>query len=259
MLIAGGRGLLGPTNLTEIFDSTLGVFTPGPNLNSARSGHSATVLSDGRIVFAGGDAAGSVEIYDPAANAFTTLAANLSAPRALHGAALLNDGRILFAGGNAPDGTHVLSGEILDVANATFITVNNNTTDEHVRPLLRVLPDGKVQIIGGTDHEDMEIYDPAINSFGAHAHVFPIGDIHPELLQQIMDAPTRAAMFRLGSSNTLTNRERQTITEISGSTQALVAGGVDSTGATLTSASTLNSSAATITTDKLDYAPGTPV
>src|SRR5258708_328975 len=74
-----------------------------------------------------------------------------------------------------------------------------------------------------------------------------------------MDAPTRAAMFRLGASTALLNREGQTITELSGSNQALVTGGVDSTGAFLNSAATLNSSAATVTTDKLDYAPGTPV
>ncbi|HYR75689.1 MAG TPA: Calx-beta domain-containing protein [Pyrinomonadaceae bacterium] len=259
VLIAGGRTNLGPTNSTEIFDPTSGAFNNGPNLNSARSGQSATALSDGRIVFAGGDAAGSVEIYDPQANTCTGIGATLTAPRAMHSAALLNDGNILVVGGKAPDGSNVLTGEILNVASSTFSDAGNHTADEHIRALLRVLPDGKVQIIGGTDHEDMEIYDPAINAFGAHAHVFPIGDIHPELLQQIMDAQTRAAMFRLGASSTLLNRTGQTIIELSGSNQALVTGGVDSSGAFLNSASTLNSSAATITTDKLDYAPGTPV
>jgi len=105
----------------------------------------------------------------------------------------------------------------------------------------------------------MEIYDPAVDSFGAHSHVYPIGDSHPELLQQILDSPTRTALFRLGASSTLLNRTGQTITELPGSNQALVAGGIDSTGNFLNSAATLNSSAATVTTDKLDYAPGTPV
>ncbi|HBB86211.1 MAG TPA: hypothetical protein DC047_01185, partial [Blastocatellia bacterium] len=259
VLIAGGRGQLGPLSSTEVFDPASGAFTAGPDLNGARSGHSATRLSDGRIVFAGGDASGSVEIYDPSANAFSSVGANMLAPRAQHSAALLNDGNILFVGGKALDGRNVLTGEILNVASAAFSAVGNEAKDEHVRALLRVLPDGKVQIIGGTDHEDIEMYDPAINQFGAHAHVYPIGDSHPALYQEILDAPTRTALFRHGASSALLNRDGETITELSGSTQALVIGGTDGSGAFLNSAATLNSSAATVTTDKLDYAPGTPV
>ncbi|HEV8590312.1 MAG TPA: kelch repeat-containing protein, partial [Pyrinomonadaceae bacterium] len=258
VLIAGGRGALGALNSTEIFDPASGAFTSGPDLNSARSGQTATVLADGRVVLAGGDA-GSVEIYDPAPNAFSATGINLSTPRAFHGAALLNDGRILIAGGTAPDDSDVQSGEIVDITNGTVEAVANATEDEHVRPTMRVLPDGKVQIIGGTAHEAIEIYDPAINQFGAHAHVFPIGDSHPNLLDEIMASPTRAAMFRLGASSALLNREGQTITELPGTNQALVAGGADSTDTFLNSTSVLNSSPASITTDKLDYAPGTPV
>jgi hypothetical protein len=259
VLIAGGRGTPGLLNSTEIFDPTTSAFTSGPNLIGARSGHSATLLNDGQIVVIGGDASGSVEIYIPLLNTFATTIANLSSPRAFHSAVLLNNGDILIVGGTAPDNAPVLSGEILNVTSSTMSAVANLTEDPHVRASLRVLPDGKVQIIGGSDHEDMEIYDLTTNQFGAHAHVFPTGDIHPELLQQIMDAQTRAAMFHLGASNTLLNRTGQTITELAGSNQALVTGGVDSAGMFLGSASLLNSSTATVTTDKLDYAPGTLV
>ena len=256
VLIAGGRGDTGALNSTEIFDPSSGVFSRGPNLISARSGHSATTVSGGRIVLAGGDT-DSIEVYDSSSNSFSVVGL-MSSARAFHGAALLNDGRILFAGGTAPDGSDVVSGEILDLSSSTTSAVDNDLHDEHVRPAMRVLSDGKVQIIGGSDHEVMEIYDPAINRFGAHAHVFPIGDSHAELLQQIMSSPTRAAMFRLGASSTLLNRDGHTLTEL-GSGQALVAGGADRSGVFLISASVLNSSPASITTDQLDYAPGTPV
>ena len=258
VLIAGGRGAMGTLNSTEIFDPVSGAFTNGPIMHNARAGHTATTFADGRIVFAGGDNSGTIEIYDGSTNAFTSLSVTLASPRAFHGAALLNDGRILIVGGTAPDGSDVKSGEVVAAANESIVPVGD-TEDEHIRPLLRVLPDGKVQIIGGSDHEVMEIYDPAINQLGAHAHVFPIGDSHPELFQQIMDAPTRAALFRLGSTNVVTNRARHTITELSGSKDALIAGGVDSNGTILTTGSIVNSSTATITTDKLDYAPGTQV
>ncbi|HEV8139182.1 MAG TPA: Calx-beta domain-containing protein, partial [Pyrinomonadaceae bacterium] len=258
VLIAGGRGAVGILNSTEIFDPVSGAFINGPTMNSARAGHTATTFADGRIVFAGGDNRGTIEIYDSSTNAFTSLSVTLASPRAFHGAALLNDGRILIIGGTAPDGSDVKSGEVLAIADDNIVTVGD-TEDEHIRPLLRLLPDGKVQIIGGSDHEVMEIYDPAVNQLDAHAHVFPIGDSHPELLQQIMDAPTRAALFRLGSTDVVTNRARHTITELSGSKDALIAGGVDSNGTILATVSIVNSSSATITTDKLDYAPGTQV
>jgi hypothetical protein len=259
VLIAGGRGELGPLSSTEIFDPASGTFSNGPDMNSTRCGQSATALSDGRIVFAGGDASGSVEIYDPQTNAFTSAAANLGTPRAFHGAARLNDGNVLIVGGTAPDSSPVLTGEVFNVADLTLSAVGNQTADPHVRALLRVLPDGKVQIIGGTDHEDMEIYDPAGNSFGAHAHVYPIGDSHPELLQEIMDAPTRTALFRPGASSALLNRTGHSITELPASNQALVVGGKNTSDAYLSSASVLQSSPASVTTDKLDYAPGATV
>ena len=55
----------------------------------------------------------------------------------------------------------------------------------------------------------------------------------------------------------LRDRTGETITELPGTNQALVAGGINSSGTYLSSASVLGSSPASVTTDKLDYAPGT--
>src|SRR5437879_2149900 len=82
------------------------------------------------------------------------------------------------------------------LATMTFSPASNTLQDARTRPLLRVLPDGKVQVIGGSDHESMEMFDPAANVFGAHAHVYPTGDQHPELLSEIKSSPTRAALSR---------------------------------------------------------------
>jgi hypothetical protein len=54
----------------------------------------------------------------------------------------------------------------------------------------------------------------------------------------------------------LLDRADQSITELPSRNQALVAGGIDSAGQTLNSAKLVSSSAASITTDKTDYAPG---
>ena len=58
VLIAGGEhpdGIQqGQFSTTEIFDPATNLWTPGPGLSEPRSFHSATLLPDGRVMFAGG-------------------------------------------------------------------------------------------------------------------------------------------------------------------------------------------------------------
>src|SRR4029079_1808583 len=205
----------------------------GPAMASARSAHTATTLEDGRVAIAGGNDSGSIEIYDPAANSFSTLDASLQSPRSNHGAALLSNGKVFVAGGTAPDGSNVLSGEVIDIAGGSVSAVSNTAVDEHNRPLLRVLPDGKVQIIGGNSHGTMEVYDPAIDTIGAYAHVVPETDPCAGLLSYVLAAQTRSARIFTGSSAADGNRSGFTVTELGN--KAIVIGGTDSNGNALSS------------------------
>ena len=58
VLVAGGEdpdGIQqGQFSSTEIFDPATNSWSPGPGLSEPRSGHSATLLPDGRVMFAGG-------------------------------------------------------------------------------------------------------------------------------------------------------------------------------------------------------------
>jgi hypothetical protein len=67
--------------------------------------HTATLLPDGRVLFAGGhlviDLAASAEIYDPIKGAFTRTA-NMPTAHEAHTATLLGDGTVLVAGGFKP-------------------------------------------------------------------------------------------------------------------------------------------------------------
>ena len=249
VLIAGGRDAAGALNTTEIFDPTTGAFAPGPAMSVARAGHSATLFADGRVFIAGGDANGSAEILDVTAGSSNV--GSMNTARSGHSAALMLDGRILVVGGRDADGNELSSGEIFDGAN--FIGVGG-MVNPRVNPLMRVLFDGKVQIIGGSNDGSMEIYDPAYGIFGGFAHVIPESDTCAGLPGQILNSPTRAALFHNGQSDPLFDRTGQTITEMNG--QALVLGGADSGGAVLSSSSVLASSSASITTDKIDYVPG---
>ena len=91
-------------------------------MNVERSGHTATRLSDGRVLVAGGangtGALNESEIYDPVSATFST-AGNMGTARADHSATLLADGRVLIAGGRNGGGA-VASTEIFDPATGAF-------------------------------------------------------------------------------------------------------------------------------------------
>ena len=253
VLIAGGRDGGNSLATTEIFDPATGSFTSGPSMSIARAGHSATLFANGRALIAGGDSAGSAEIFDLAAG-MSTATGSLGVPRSMHSATLLQDGRVLVVGGRDGNGNELLSGEIFDTPASSFWTIDNELKVSRVGAHLRVLFDGKVQIIGGNNDGSMEIYDPLYEGFGAYAHVQPEGDTCAGLPGQILNSQTRAALFHNGQSDPLFDRSGHTITELGG--QALVLGGVNSNGAVLSSSAVLGSSSAAITTDKMDYAPG---
>ena len=253
VLIAGGHDGVAPVATTEIYDAASGAFSNGPSLTVARAGHSATPFSYSRVLIAGGDSAGTAEIFDATAGTFAA-AGNLGAVRSMHSAALLQDGRVVIVGGRDGSGNALLSGEIFDTPAGVFSNVGNALKAARVRAHLRVLFDGKVQIIGGNNDGSMEIYDPLYEGFGAYAHVLPESDPCAGLAGQVLNSQTRAALFHNNQADALLDRSGHTITELNG--QALVLGGANSSGAVLSSSAVLASSAASISTDKMDYAPG---
>ena len=253
VLIAGGRNGAAALATTELFDPATGVFTSGPSMSVARAGHSATLFANGRVFIAGGESGGSAEILDLAAGT-SSAAGSMGVARSAHSAVLLQDGRVLIVGGRDANGNELDSGEIFDTPASTFSILDSALKVTRVRPHLRVLFDGKVQIIGGSNDGSMEIYDPLFEGFGGYAHVVPESDPCVGLSGQVLASQTRAALFHLGQTDPLLDRSGHTITELDG--QAVVLGGVNSSGTVLNSSSVVASSTASITTDKMDYSPG---
>ena len=74
-----------PITNVELYDPPTNTFGAGGSLGTARYGHTATLLSNGKVLAAGGFASGSValssvELYDPTANTWS-VATSLSAAR----------------------------------------------------------------------------------------------------------------------------------------------------------------------------------
>lgn len=69
VLVSGGRvhGGLESANfdVVEVYDLVTGRWTATASMAAARSGHTATLLPDGRVLVSGGDQLSSAELYDP--------------------------------------------------------------------------------------------------------------------------------------------------------------------------------------------------
>jgi hypothetical protein len=141
----------------------------------ARQGATATRLANGRVLVAGGQGVGAVdvgevlfetaEIFNPKTGAFSPVAAKMSTKRTLHSAVAIAGGRVLVAGGRG--GTSPLTAEIYDPATAKW-TLTANLAHEHIGAPLTLLADGRALLTGGDlglPGGAAEIFDPSTGAW----------------------------------------------------------------------------------------------
>jgi hypothetical protein len=106
VLVTGGtigEANIIPTATAELYDPSIGLFSPAGSMVIARAFQSATLLPNGKVLLAGGldanlNAESTAELYDPVSGSFS-LTGGLSTARENHLAAMLATGNVLLAGG----------------------------------------------------------------------------------------------------------------------------------------------------------------
>jgi autotransporter-associated beta strand protein len=171
----------GALKTAELYDASSGTWSATDSLEDARIGHTATLLSDGKVLVAGGDALGTAELYDPAAGHWTPTGSLITA-RGGHTATLLLDGKVLVTAGDATG----VSAELYDPATGVWTATGSMATvrSGHTATLL---PNGQVLVAGGHNNTSgvlasAELYDPATGVWTATGSMANKRELHTATL-----------------------------------------------------------------------------
>ena len=181
VLVTGGVSFddLGPKVIAgaEQFSPGTTSWTGAASMSAPRFAHTATLLTGGKVLVAGGSnnydtlaGMAGAELYNPTTNQWSS-AGNMAAARCLHTATLLPNGKVLVAGGY--NGlTDRADAELYNPATNSWSSAGSMATPREYHSAT-LLADGKVLVAGGLSGDiplaSAEIYDPATNSWSSAA------------------------------------------------------------------------------------------
>jgi N-acetylneuraminic acid mutarotase len=101
-LVTGGYNYTYSLNSAEVYDPSIGIWTMTGSMNIARYYHTATLLTNGKVLVTGGYnntiVLNSSEMYDPLTGTWS-LTSSMNNARYYHTASMLMNGKVLVAGG----------------------------------------------------------------------------------------------------------------------------------------------------------------
>jgi len=180
VLVVGGCNASSCNTVTataELYDPNAGTWATTGSLSIARDFQTATLLSDGRVLVAGGyGTSGRIaqaEVYNPATGKWSS-AGNLNNARAQSTATLLPSGKVLVTGGLDPNGARLSSAELYNPATNSW-ALTGSLIDKRYDATATLLSSGKVLLAGGSGRPKRaainlaacELYDPATGTWSS--------------------------------------------------------------------------------------------
>ena len=171
-------------------------------MTATRVAHTATLLSDGKVLVAGGNPGGptpTAELFDPGTETFAPTG-SMSVARAGHTATLLTSGGVLVTGGRSSSGTNTTTAtaEVFDAATGAFVLTGSMESPRELHTATR-RTDGKVLVIGGLsgkgDLSTAESFDPVTGIFA------PAGNMEIERFLHTATLLTNGAVLVTGGNN----------------------------------------------------------
>jgi hypothetical protein len=151
-------------------------FAPTGSMGAARASATATLLSTGMVLVAGGTDANDVpvataELYDPTKGTFSPTG-SMGTARAHFAATLLcdlsslpcTDKRVLVTGGLDTNGNPLTTAELYDPTAGTFSATSDGMQFVHASHTATLLKTGKV-LVAGWGNATAELFDPATGIF----------------------------------------------------------------------------------------------
>jgi len=158
-----------PTD-AEIYEPVANRWSVTAPMGFSRRNQTATLLPDGRVLVAGGEADNlgifnATEIYDPANDRWIS-AAPMAIARTGHVATQMANGDVFVAGGLGEEPSRLTisltSAEIFDPRTNVWVTVPS-MAEFRVAVTATLLRNGMVLVVGASGRSRAELYDPAQN------------------------------------------------------------------------------------------------
>ena len=175
-LVAGGykgNGSNADCDKARLYNPATGTWTNTGSMTSKRNYHAATLLSDGKVLVAGGESGGdnsqlsSAEIYDPATGTWEKTGSMNVARKGGHTATLLSNGKVLVTGGttNNSPACAVSSAELYDPVTEKW-TMTKSMNEMRYGHTATLLTNVLVLVAGGENPSanyifSAELYDPS--------------------------------------------------------------------------------------------------